>query len=512
MMSLGPDRGDRIGAALLDLTTGDFTVAEYAGPSRWQAIDDELRVLAPRELVVPAGSEIAAMAPEVARASIPVTTLDDWQFDADRAQRTLSDQLRTASLDGFGLSERTAAIQAAGGLVAHLRDTQKADLAHVRTISLRQQADYLLVDPTTIKHLGVVEGTEGGRAGSLLDELDATVTSMGGRLLRSWLLRPLLLLEPIRDRLDAVEELAFRGIERAKFREALKAVHDLERLVARAALGVAGPRDLVALKSLARGRPARAAAARRAAGAADPEPDGGARRPAGAARRARARAAGRAARPGAGWRRDSRRRGHGARRPPAHQPIRQAGHRGNGGRRAGAHRHRVAQDPLQPRLRVLHRDLEGQPPQRPGRLPPQADHRGGRALHHARAQGIRGEGPRGRRANSRARAAAVRGAARARGGDGGRHPADLAGAGEPGRAGRAGRLGIGPQLHQAARARGRRDGGRRRAPPCRRAAHRQLVRAERHDAERDQLAAGDPDRARTWAASPRTCGRRRCSA
>ena len=140
MMSLGPDRGDRIGAALLDLTTGDFTVAEYAGPSRWQAIDDELRVLAPRELVVPAGSEIAAMAPEVARASIPVTTLDDWQFDADRAQRTLADQLRTASLDGFGLSGRTAAIQAAGGLVAHLRDTQKADLAHVRTIGLRQQA------------------------------------------------------------------------------------------------------------------------------------------------------------------------------------------------------------------------------------------------------------------------------------------------------------------------------------------------------------------------------------
>src|SRR6188474_1950987 len=118
MMSLGPDGGDGIGAALLDLTTGEFTVAEYAGPSRWQAIDDELRVLAPRELVVPAGLEIGAMAPEVARGGILVTTLDDWQFDADRGRRTLSEQLRAASLDGFGLSERTAAIQAAGGLVA----------------------------------------------------------------------------------------------------------------------------------------------------------------------------------------------------------------------------------------------------------------------------------------------------------------------------------------------------------------------------------------------------------
>jgi DNA mismatch repair protein MutS len=249
MMSLGPDRGERVGAALLDLTTGEFIVAEYEGPARWQAIEDELRVLAPRELVMPATTDLGARAPEAARAGITITALEDWQFDADRAERTLAEQLRTTSLDGFGLTDHRAAVQAAGALVAHLRDTQKADLAHVRTISLRRAADFLLIDPVTIKHLAVVEGADGGRTGSLLDELDATITSMGGRLLRSWLLRPLLMLEPIRDRLDAVEELAFRGVERAKFRDALKAVHDLERLVARAALGLAGPRDLVALKA-----------------------------------------------------------------------------------------------------------------------------------------------------------------------------------------------------------------------------------------------------------------------
>src|SRR6185295_12017360 len=113
----------------------------------------------------------------------------------------------------------------------------------------RQRADALLIDPVTLKHLEILEGSEGGRQGSLLDELDRTVTSVGSRMLRAWLLRPLVALEPIRDRLDAVEELAFRTTERGKCRDTLKAVQDLERLVARAALGTAGPRDLVGLKA-----------------------------------------------------------------------------------------------------------------------------------------------------------------------------------------------------------------------------------------------------------------------
>jgi len=151
----------------------------------------------------------------------------------ESARRTLLDQLRAGGLEGFGLDAHPAAVAAAGALVHHLRGTQKVDLAHVRSIAYRQRADSLLIDPTTLKHLEILEGSEGGRAGSLLDELDRAVTSMGSRLLRAWLLRPLVALEPIRDRLDAVEELAFRTTERGKFREALKAVQDLERLVAR---------------------------------------------------------------------------------------------------------------------------------------------------------------------------------------------------------------------------------------------------------------------------------------
>jgi len=242
--------GGVIGVALLDLSTGEFSAAEYAGAGGMQALTDELAVLRPREIIVPSadnGASATAIPPVVA-SGLPITPIDGWLFSLDAATRTLLDQLRAGGLEGFGLDGHPAAVAAAGALVHHLRETQKVDLAHVRSIAYRQRADALLIDQTTLKHLEIIEGSEGGRSGSLLDELDRTVTSIGSRLLRSWLLRPLVALEPIRDRLDAVEELAFHNTERGKFRDAVKAVQDLERLVARAALGTAGPRDLVGLK------------------------------------------------------------------------------------------------------------------------------------------------------------------------------------------------------------------------------------------------------------------------
>ena len=237
-----------IGVALVDVSTGEFTAAEYDGPAGLQALSDDIAVLRPREIVVAAESTIAGEVPEIARLQIPVTTASASGFDAGHARRTLLDQFRAHGLEGFGLEGRPAATCAAGGLLAHLRDTQKADLAHVRAIQFKAASDGLILDPITLKHLEVVTGSEGSSKGSLLHDIDRTVTSMGGRMLRAWLLRPLCLLEPIQDRLDAVEDFAFRATDRGKFREALKTVHDLERLVARVAMGTAGPRDLVALR------------------------------------------------------------------------------------------------------------------------------------------------------------------------------------------------------------------------------------------------------------------------
>ena len=250
LMGIAPARPEPgYGVALLDLSTGEFTAAEYTGAAGRQALADELAVLRPREVLAPAGfADAAALIADV-RIETRLTNADAWTFERDAARRSLLDQLQTQTLQGFGLEGRDAAVCAAGALVQYLRDTQKVDLAHVREIAYRAGADSLIVDPTTLRNLEVIQSSaDGGRTGSLLHEIDRTITPMGGRLLRAWLLRPLLSLERILDRLDAVEEFAFRSTERAKVRETLKTVHDIERLVARAALGIAGPRDLVALR------------------------------------------------------------------------------------------------------------------------------------------------------------------------------------------------------------------------------------------------------------------------
>ncbi len=248
----GPAQSAHYGVALIDLSTGEFDVAEYSGPEGLASLRAEVAVLRPREIVVASAHDARALLPEIERQAVPVTEIDGWHFELESARQTLIDQLRVSGLEGFGLERKHAAVCAGGALVRYLRDTQKADLAHVRSVRLRQAADGLLIDPTTLKHLEIVESMAGGRAGTLLDEIDRTVTPMGGRLLRAWLLRPLTALEPIRDRLDAVEELAVKTTERGKLRETLKSILDLERLISRIALSTASPRDLVALgRSLA---------------------------------------------------------------------------------------------------------------------------------------------------------------------------------------------------------------------------------------------------------------------
>ena len=248
LMSVMAVRDLGFGVALVDLSTGEFSVAEFLGHDGIQALRDEIVVLQPREIVVASGSDLATLVPELASRGVPLTEVEGWHFELESARQTLLDQLHVSSLEGFGLERRQTAVCAAGALLRYLRDTQKADLAHVRSVRLKQSADCLVVDPTTLEHLEVVAAIKGGRTGSLLQEIDRTMTAMGARMLRAWLLRPLLSVEAIRDRLDAVEDLAFRTTDRGKLRETFKSVQDLERLTARIALSTAGPRDLVGLR------------------------------------------------------------------------------------------------------------------------------------------------------------------------------------------------------------------------------------------------------------------------
>ena len=168
-------------------------MTEHAGPSAATLTADELVSLRPRELLLPPDMELTATIPGVDAAGVRITHAEPGTFELGHAERALIEQLGTASLDGFGLDpdEHGAAVRAAGALVQYLRDTQKADLAHLKTLEFRTRADHLLMDAGTLRHLEILEGVDGGRSGSLLAEIDATATPMGGRLLRAWLQRPL---------------------------------------------------------------------------------------------------------------------------------------------------------------------------------------------------------------------------------------------------------------------------------------------------------------------------------
>ncbi len=240
--------GSTFGAALIDLSTGEFTAAEYSGKHASQSVIDEMAIIGPRELLVSSDLDLDASFSELSKTPVVITKLDPWTFSHDSGSELLREQLQVLSLDGFGLTDREAATMAAGALIHYLRDTQKVELEHVRSIVFRAEADHILIDPTTFSHLEIIANETDRAAPSVLGEINQTVTPMGGRLIRAWLQRPLNNSERVRGRLDAVEEFFREATSRTRFREVLKSIHDLERLVARVALGRAGPRELLALK------------------------------------------------------------------------------------------------------------------------------------------------------------------------------------------------------------------------------------------------------------------------
>ena len=241
--------GDGFGFAVLDLSTGDFRLAEHHGPEARESLLEQLHSFAPREILVREGSDARTLLSPDPPEGILITTTPGWRFAAETATETLLRRFGTASLEGFGCEGRPLAIAAAGALLGHLQETQKADLRHVTRIAWTEAGDAMLLDATTRRTLEVVANArDGGRDGTLLSVVDRTATAMGARLLRDWLLRPLLRQEAIEARLEAVELLVERPSERAALAVPLGRVHDLERLLARCALGTANPRDLVALR------------------------------------------------------------------------------------------------------------------------------------------------------------------------------------------------------------------------------------------------------------------------
>jgi len=245
------------GLALMDISSGELKTSEVR-PEERKDLKDELFRSAPREVVYPAGEE-QGLEEALAGSGLDGvlrSPVEPWAFDPPQARHLLLAELQAVSLAGFGLEDKPLAVMAAGGLLHYLKKVRKDSRQLVHRLTYLQSRRHLLLDAATVRNLELVRNLRDGKVkDSLLGVVDQTVTSMGGRLLRDWLLRPLLDLERIKDRLAAVEELAKAMIERQELRQTMKGVLDLERLTGKVSLGAAHPRDLVALKKALRPLP-----------------------------------------------------------------------------------------------------------------------------------------------------------------------------------------------------------------------------------------------------------------
>jgi DNA mismatch repair protein MutS len=250
----------RSGFAALDLSTGEFRATEFVGDGAERRIADELEQLRPKEVLYPSsvplfdgpGNTEAAVAPtRRGPAGWALTPIDDWVFAADHAIPLLENHFGVLSLEGFGLAGKPAAASAAGAILHYVRTTQRGSLDHIDRIGFYQRQSALVLDAVTVRNLELVEplfaGADSGI--TLIRSIDRTVTPMGKRLLRAWLLRPAIDAGEINLRLDAVADQIEDTIAREELRKSLAGVLDLERLLSRVTLETANPRDLVALGS-----------------------------------------------------------------------------------------------------------------------------------------------------------------------------------------------------------------------------------------------------------------------
>jgi len=236
--------GGRFGLAWLDLSAGRFSVMELGGIP---ALEAEIERLRPAELLAPDGAQ-PDLTPSSALKERPWRLRAPWHFDTESATRALTEQFRTRDLAGFGCADKPLGIAAAGALLAYVRETQKSALPHLLSITTEERDAALIMDPATRRNLELDESLAGKPELTLAGVFDRTATAMGGRMLRRWLHRPLRDRETLRARYQAVATL-MDSAQHATVAEPLKAIGDLERIIARIALRSARPRDLTQLRA-----------------------------------------------------------------------------------------------------------------------------------------------------------------------------------------------------------------------------------------------------------------------
>jgi DNA mismatch repair protein MutS len=239
-----------IGLAFIDLSTADFLATEFLGQDVWPKMLDELTRFSPKEIILPeqGGEELKQRLVCEWSDNWVASLVDSWAFNFDYAQRLLLEHFGLASLDGLGAAGQSLSLGAAGALIHYLRDSQLGQLGKTATLRFFQPSEFMKLDYATIANLELTQTLDNSKKGSLFSFLDQTQTGMGARLLKSWLLLPLLDLNQIERRQDAVQALASSIQNHGRIKERLAEVYDLERLISRVMASLANPRELIALR------------------------------------------------------------------------------------------------------------------------------------------------------------------------------------------------------------------------------------------------------------------------
>ncbi len=234
--------GGTAGIAFSDISTGEFALSQVSKSE----LDSMLQSLQPSEVLLQ--KKFKNNLPEPT-ARYNITFIEDWVYEGDYGYKLLTDHFKTHSLKGFGVEELEIAHTAAGSLLHYMQETQKSSLGHLRRLYAYENTDYMSLDGSTKRNLELTTTMqEGGTDGTLVSILDDTVTAMGGRLLRKWIMRPLKKKEPIERRLEAVEWLHSHHERRNELRDEMGQIGDLERLISRISVGRTNARDLKQLQ------------------------------------------------------------------------------------------------------------------------------------------------------------------------------------------------------------------------------------------------------------------------
>ena len=240
--------GEVFGLSYLDISTGAFRLAESGDLAAM--IDESLRI-SPREVLLPESAKTDPQMNAIREALLErsITYLAESAFEHKRCYSLLTEQFKTISLEGFGCEGLAAGVRAAGALVFYVRETQKQKIELFTRLETYALDQYLLVDDLSCRNLELEKNIRSGtRRGTLIGIIDHTKTAMGARLLKLWLRYPLIKIEDIQERLEAVAETKSNIESRQGIREYLKSVFDIERVGSKIVMGHANARDLIALK------------------------------------------------------------------------------------------------------------------------------------------------------------------------------------------------------------------------------------------------------------------------